>query len=228
MATPEHHWLAFASSVAHDLRTPLSALAGEVDLALRRERPAAAYREALTRIGASVRELMDLANDLSLLSETEDESGRMSKTTRLDVALARLADRLPDRNTSLRIETAADEVSVVGDELLIVRAVTLLIEHAMRHRCTPHPIRIRVTPCDPDAGEDMLALILEGEPPAFSPDAWQHLSSTATEQAPANAPGLLALQTAAHIVRKCGGDLTVRVNGERASVHALFRAAVDR
>jgi signal transduction histidine kinase len=228
MATHEHHWLALASSVAHDLRTPLSALAGEVDLALRRERPAAAYREALTRIGASVRELMDLANDLSLLSEMEDENGSMSQTTRLDVALAQLADRFPDGNTSLHFETTADEVSVFGNELLIVRALTLLIEHAIRHRRTRHPIRIRVKPCDHDSGEDVRVLILDGEPPAFSPDTWQHLNSAATEEARANAPGLLALQTAAHIVRKCGGDLTVRVNGERASVHALFRAAVDR
>ena len=41
---------AFAAAVAHELRTPLAALSGEVDVALRRERSAAAYRDALVRI----------------------------------------------------------------------------------------------------------------------------------------------------------------------------------
>jgi signal transduction histidine kinase len=33
---------AFAAAVAHELRTPLAALSGEVDIALRRDRTAAA------------------------------------------------------------------------------------------------------------------------------------------------------------------------------------------
>lgn len=47
-----------AAAVAHELRTPLAALSGEVDVALRRDRSPADYRAALVRIAAAVAELV--------------------------------------------------------------------------------------------------------------------------------------------------------------------------
>ena len=44
----------FAASVVHELRTPLAAVSGEIELALLRDRTPAAYREALERIADRV------------------------------------------------------------------------------------------------------------------------------------------------------------------------------
>ena len=70
---PSEQLEAFAAAVAHELRTPLAALSGEVDIALRRERSAAAYRDALARIAASVAELVELTGDLTFLGEQGDD-----------------------------------------------------------------------------------------------------------------------------------------------------------
>ena len=57
------------ASLAHDLRTPLAAVYGEADLALRRDRTAETYRDVLARIRAGLSEMLDLSADLALLAE---------------------------------------------------------------------------------------------------------------------------------------------------------------
>ena len=60
--------LEFTADASHELRTPLSVITAETDLALIGKRPAAAYRDTLTRIQAETQRLTRLVNDMLWLA----------------------------------------------------------------------------------------------------------------------------------------------------------------
>ena len=135
---------AFAAAVAHELRTPLSALSGEVELALRRERTAAAYRDALARIATSVAELVDLTGDLAFLGQASKARDIGRKRARLEAMFAQLAERFGAAQPDvLSIDPPVDEISVAGDELQLARALTLVVEHALKYRGDGARVRVR-------------------------------------------------------------------------------------
>src|SRR3954465_4629240 len=81
---------AFAAAVAHEIRTPLAAVAGEVDLALCRDRSAAEYREALRRIGEGIADLVEITGDLTLVGAPIEPVETLAQ---LDAALADVRER---------------------------------------------------------------------------------------------------------------------------------------
>ena len=134
----------FAAAVAHEIRTPLTALSGEIEVALRRDRSAEEYREVLRRIAAPLSDLVAITSDLALLSDPVDRSITGSRAARLDAILARLHDRFSG-NRAMRIDALpAAHVQVAGDEQRLARALTLIIEHALRYRRPDSPLFVRV------------------------------------------------------------------------------------
>ena len=131
----------FASAVVHELRTPLSALSAEVDIALRRDRPAAAYREALGRIQRRVAELAEFGCDLAWLAQPL-EAAAESGVASLDALLASVVQR----SSTLRGTLSRDgtDAQVHGDEQALNRGIWLLVEHAMRYRLEDAAVRISV------------------------------------------------------------------------------------
>jgi signal transduction histidine kinase len=185
---------AFAAAVAHEIRTPLSALSGEVEVALRRERSAAEYREALHRIAGGVAELVDISADLALLGEaTGDADARVA--TPLAAIMSRVRAAYGERGDLAIADGAVADARVAGDRDRVARAIALVIEHALRHR-RGHPtvrVDVRATP-------QGVRLILTAPPSGFWPAAWRTLGEGTDDPA---AP--LRLRTARRILDRCGG-----------------------
>lgn len=218
--TRDDRWIALASSVAHDLRTPLAALAGEVQLALRRERPAAAYRDALTRIDRRIGELVDLAGDLAVIGEIAQADETLTTVAPLDLVLDQLLARLTASHpNSIIREGDASGMLVNGDDALLVRALLLLTRHAVRHRTTTTPICLRVASGDRSSRHTTADVIIEGAEPDFPPESWRHLIDATMPSTASDAPGFIALHAAARIVKKYGGAVAVPVIAGRAAVH---------
>ncbi len=68
----------FTGDVSHELRTSLAVLRGEAQLALRRERPAEEYKEALVSILDESVHMSGIVEDLLLLSRAQSKSVAMS------------------------------------------------------------------------------------------------------------------------------------------------------
>ena len=172
---------AVVATLAHDLRTPLAAVYGEVDLALRRDRTPDTYREILSRIRDGLGELLDLSADLALLGETEPGQPN-------SVPLAEIVSNVAQRYPELSITAQPGNRLVAGDKARLVRALGLVIEHLRK--------------CDPSG--DPLTLEDVG---LVTTSATGLLLRTGPSGAVRR--GTFRLRAAAQIVRAVGGTLEV-------------------
>lgn len=128
----EHRYIADA---AHELRTPLALLKGEVELALHKPRSAEYSREALIAVAAEVDRMADLAN--TLLDLEELESGMTGSEAPTDVAelLNRTAERfrpsLEREGRSIAVDASAGSVTL--SEPWIEAALSNLVSNASRY-----------------------------------------------------------------------------------------------
>jgi len=203
---------AFAASVAHDLRTPLSAIAGEIEIALDRDRSAAEYRQALQRIAGDVADLLELSSDLALFTEGTAAAETSAPVARLDAILSALADRFKGHQDVRLTGSLEGDVRVVGDESRLARAVVLVLQHALRHRQGRVILSLR---CDNAPGA--VRLLLTADAPGFWPRAWQSLTGDA-------ARGPLRLRTARRILEEHGGSLRAAPAEATVTIDLAVRA----
>ena len=196
---------AFAGAVAHEIRTPLAAVAGEVELALCRDRTVVEYQEALRRIGEGIAELIEITGDLSLLaSDIEPAPG----PAQLDRVLARVRERYADSGD---VDVAAEDgvgIAIADDEGRLYRAIALVVEHAVRHRRNGAPIALRV-----DRAGPRVRVLVEAQAPGFWPRAWTSLANDADDPATP-----LRLRTSRRILDANGGALRVSTADGRDAV----------
>ena len=129
-----------SSDVAHDLRTPLARLRGEVELALGTgDAPAdpAVQRAALERALRQSDDLLRLFAAILRISEVE---GGALKRSFVPVDVSTLVADLYDAyapavtDEGRRMESqVADDLSVIGDRELIAQALINLLDNAQRH-----------------------------------------------------------------------------------------------
>ena len=198
--TTEADLQGFAAAVAHEIRTPLSAVAGELELALRRDRSPEEYREVLRRIAAGVDELVQISGDLALFGDPASRSIPEAAVAPLDGVLVRIRERYSKRDD---VEIAMDPstaVRVAAEEDRLLRALVLIIEHALRHRKGAGVVSLRAVPL----ADHRVRLLVEALPSGFWPQAWKALADS-----PDGVAGPLRLRTAQRLLEGAGGRLHV-------------------
>jgi two-component system OmpR family sensor kinase len=126
----------FTADASHELRGPLTALRGELDLALKREREPAQYRETLERCRGEVIRLTRLATDLLTLARTE--TGLVAQEAS-ELDLFTIAERVAERYRAaaaargVRVLLRGDPAPVEGDPALLERAVSNLVDNAVKY-----------------------------------------------------------------------------------------------
>ncbi len=127
----------FSADIAHELRTPVNNLRGEVEVALGKPRSSEEYREVL---GSSLEECGRLAriiDSLLFLARAENPQARVAGEP-LDVAeeLHTVRDfyeaAAAEKGVTLRV-TAADGIVAPLDRTLLQRAVGNLVANALDH-----------------------------------------------------------------------------------------------
>jgi two-component system OmpR family sensor kinase len=137
----------FVSDVSHEIRSPLTALRGQIEVALRKARPPEEYRRVLDESFEEVLRLSRLAENLLSLARADAgvlEIQRLSVDLHevLGDAVRRLGPRASEKNVLLEL-SAPEFVAVRGDPDWLGRLVENLIDNAIRH--TPQMGRVRVT-----------------------------------------------------------------------------------
>jgi two-component system OmpR family sensor kinase len=130
----------FNANAAHELRTPLSRLCGQVESALQRPRRDDEYRDALQQVLAEARALAAGVNAMLRLSQSE--SG-LSREQRQRVALGPLLEELveffrplaEERGIAIEAPAFADVV-VEGDGSWLRQLFSNLVDNAVKY-CEP-------------------------------------------------------------------------------------------
>lgn len=137
----------FTADASHELRSPLTALRGELELALRRERDPAEYRRVIASGLQEVERLTSLVQDLLILARSDAGvmQPRLQATDAAERAAAvieRLRPAATARQIELRLE--ADERSeLLADPALLEQLLWNLVDNAVRF--TPEHGRIIVS-----------------------------------------------------------------------------------
>ncbi len=125
----------FTSDAAHELRTPLMVIQGEMELMAR---SSSVDPEVLSRTQSAVTHLSRLVDDLLLLSTLEE--GRPLRISDVDVAeLVREETLVVSQSVTV---TTSGDTHVAGDATLIARAVRNLLANAQRYATSKVEVRI--------------------------------------------------------------------------------------
>jgi signal transduction histidine kinase len=219
----------FLDNASHDLRTPLTVLKTEIDLALSRPRTPDELVTALRSAAEETNRLVRMADDLLFLARTQ---GKLP-ILRAPVAIAEVLEssarlfRTRACAAQVEIDVHAPDAVVILDAARVRQAVDNLIDNALRHapphstvtvtaEVGNHTVRIEVT----DAGPGIPAAYRET---VFKP----HVRIPADESDIGNGLGLaiVAAVAAGH-----GGSATVdpaTITGTRILL-TLPTTAVDR
>ena len=138
----------FTADASHELRGPLTALRGEVEVALRRERDPEEYRRVLASSLQEVDRLTQLAEDLLTLARSD--AGVMQprlQVTDLSARAAAVADRLGPRAEAKAIELrveATPRTEALVDPGLVDQLLWNLVENAIKFTPAGGRVYVRV------------------------------------------------------------------------------------
>jgi signal transduction histidine kinase len=133
----------FTAEASHELRTPLTVLRAEVEGLTRGEAPGGPAARALEAVDGLIRlveALLWLARSQGPLDEDALEVVNLADLARAQAA--RVGASYPGRDVKVE---APDEVLVAADEPLLARAVTNLVDNALKHAPAPAGVRVAVS-----------------------------------------------------------------------------------
>jgi signal transduction histidine kinase len=148
-----HARRSFVANASHELRTPLASIRVAIDVATRKSPPVSKDASALA---GSVREDLGQADRIleSLLVLARAERGMtdlepVSLTRVVAGALAAKSQAAAERGIS--VNSTLDEVEVIGDETLLGRLATNLVDNAIRHNSSRGFLDVTVKADGPNA-----------------------------------------------------------------------------
>jgi heavy metal sensor kinase len=209
----------FTGDASHQLRTPLAAVLGQVEVALRRDRDAAEYRDTLRSVADEVRHLHRLTEALLFLARADAEAG-LPNLQLIDLAawasehVGKWRAAHPD--TRVDMEADGSNPGVRAHPELLAQLVDNLLDNAVKYGPPSGPIQVRARTRD---GETELAVDDSG--PGISPDDLPHVFDPFFRSAAARTAGIrgvgLGLAVARRIAEAMGARLTAESEPGRGS-----------
>ena len=134
----------FSADLAHELRTPLSNMRGELEVCLMRERSAADYRRVLESNLEECRELSVLIENLLFMARAEhaDHALRRETFEAAEACAWVIAQQAPGATTrGIRI-VLEGSARMTADPILFRQALANLLANAVRHSKTEGEVRV--------------------------------------------------------------------------------------
>ena len=137
----------FTGEASHQLRTPLAAVLGQVEVALRRERSPEEYQRVLSSVYQQSARLSKIVEALLFLSRADSEA-RLPNREFLDLQHW-LVDHLRNwtthpRANDLQIGSTEESVRVFAHSELLGELIDILLDNACKYTISGSPIAINV------------------------------------------------------------------------------------
>jgi heavy metal sensor kinase len=139
----------FTADASHELRTPISLIRTEAEIALRKSRGNEEYREALRHILLEAERTSSLVEEL--LSLARADSGRENvQLTILDLrsAIAEIANEwrqlVESRNLQFTQTIADCELPVLADRVALQRLLAIILDNAVKYTPPPGVVELRL------------------------------------------------------------------------------------
>ncbi|KWR87543.1 heavy metal sensor histidine kinase [Cupriavidus sp. IDO] len=205
----------FSADLAHDFRTPISNLIGQTQVTLAQSRGVAEYEgllesnlEEYERLARMIENMLFLARadhaQVAMGVRVLDARAELDKVAEYFEAVA------ADRDVSLSVSGAA---TVRADQTLLRRAVTNLLDNALRHAPDGSAVGVSVER-GPAAQGGVTCIRVVNAGPGIAPDALPHIfgrfyraDPSRRNSAASTGLGLAIVDT---IMRLHGGSVTVR------------------
>jgi signal transduction histidine kinase len=165
----------FLSNVTHELRSPLTSLRGNLEVALRKDRSAGEYRETIETGLRETDRIIDLLKNLSLLASSKQQTLDLaSEKVDLKLVMKSLLESYAPALRSKRIAVESGDLpaSVCScDESLMKRAIENLIDNAVKY--TPAGGMIRISG---SRDAHLMHIKIENTAPHLAKDEMEYLS----------------------------------------------------
>ncbi|MDC0722251.1 sensor histidine kinase [Nannocystis bainbridge] len=212
----------FVANAAHELRSPLTTLYGELSHALRRSRDASEYERAIREALESTSRLRRLTEDLlavARMGAAGDEAGEPVDIGELGHEAIGLVRHESDAK-GVKIEWDGPGADVVGRAHDLVRLLRNLLENAVRHTPAGGTVRVHCRP-----GPARVELSVRDEGPGVPPAEREQIFEAfyrGTRERGANDGGTgLGLTIAREIAHAYGGEVVVAAEEGPGAVFAV-------
>ena len=165
----------FNADVAHELRTPVTILIGQTEVALTRDRPVEDLRVLLQSNLEELGRMRTIINDMLFLSRA-DQGERATGLSAVSLAseaahtLEFLEIPLEEAQVTARLHGSA---FAHVNKALFGRALANLVMNAIEHCAPGANIDVRISPRDDDVRQVRIEVVNPGDP--IPPDVLQHL-----------------------------------------------------
>ncbi len=213
----------FSSDIAHELRTPVSNLMTQTQVALAKPRSPEEYRELLTSAMEEYERLARMIGDMLFLAQADNRLV-VPRRENVDLTLevARLLEFYEAYAADLEVGLAQEgQARVMGDKLMLQRAVSNLLSNALRHTPRGGTVRVRLS-----EGDRKVRIAVENPGPGIPPEHLPRVFDRFYRVDPARREGTgehtgLGLAITKSLVEAHGGEIRV------ASGNGLTRFEID-
>lgn len=202
----------FIAHAAHELRSPLTTLYGELSLAVRRDREAADYRRTIEEALDSTRRLKSLAEDLLALA-------RIGAAAPADVGRHTVPALLVEARAALGAGAGIDVLGscrdVAGNAADLARLLRNLLENALRHSPEGVPVSVELA----DQGQ-LVTITVTNQGPGVAEAERERIFDPfyrAPDGVPRDGGTGLGLSIARAIARAHGGEVRYRPRDQGAA-----------
>ena len=200
----------YSVDLAHELRTPLNNVITQVEVALSRPRADDEYREVLYGALEQCRRLSRMVADMLFIARAEKG---LLVPERAVVDLAAAARKVGEYFLPVAAENDVTVVergagTIVGDPLMIERAIANLLSNAIRHARRATPVEVEI---ETSADQATVRVVNRGEtiPPERLARLFERFYRAETERPRAGEGTGLGLAITKSIVEAHGGSVTV-------------------
>lgn len=219
----------FSADAAHELKTPLTVLQGELEAAMQSETPGSDSQRVFSSMLDEVSRLKGITERLLLLARA-DAGSLLRKCSLVDLKSLTddLIEDLEATTPELKVETALDVIEVEGDPFLLRQALLNLLSNASKYNLPEGWIAVRISGYK-EGSFDWVAIEVENSGDPIPSDLQGNLFDRFFRVDTARSRQVdgfgLGLSLSLEIARAHGGDLELVRSDERST---LFRMTLPK